>query len=77
MKNFIFATILLIALSTGAFFMLCKLADRIIEKEDKISVSMIRVDKVMQEYYQRPVNFEALNAMPVDELDKLIKEAGY
>lgn len=77
MKNFIFATILLIALSAGAFFMLCKLADRIEEKEDKISVSMIRVDKVMQEYYQRPVNFEALNEMPADELDKLIKEAGY
>lgn len=77
MKTFIIIFLTLTALSTGAFFMLCKLADRIIEKEDKISVSMIRVDKVMQEYYQRPVNFEALNEMPADELDKLIKKAGY
>lgn len=81
MKHIIIA-VTLTALSFGAFFMSCKFADRIEEKQPKreavtVSNLQIRVDKIMAEYYQSPVNFEVLNKMTPEQLDEIIKEAGF
>jgi len=82
MKNIILTILTLTALSFGAFFMSCKFADRIEEKQQKrelvtISNKQIRVDKIMTEYYGKPVNFEALNRMTPEQLDTIIKQAGF
>ena len=76
------AIIILTLLTALSYYCLIKFADRIEEKQPKkeavtISNKQIRVDKIMQEYYGRPVNFEALNKMSSAQLDVIIKEAGF
>jgi hypothetical protein len=76
------AIIIIVLISALTYACLIKFSDRLEQKQPKreivtVSNLQIRVDKIMSEYYGRPNNFEALNKMTPEQLDTIIKEAGY
>lgn len=69
---------IIILLNLLTYACLIKLSDRIGEKQQlPISKTQIKVDKAMQDYYQKPVNFKALNKLSSAELDIIIQKAGF
>jgi hypothetical protein len=76
------AIIIITLISLLTYVCLIKLSDRLEQKQLKretiqISNLQIRVDKIMAEYYDKPVNFEALNKMTPEQLDLIVKKAGF
>jgi len=76
------AIIIIVLISALTYACLIKFSDRLEQKQPKreivtVSNLQIRVDEIMAEYYGKPVNFEALNKMTPEQLDLIIKKAGY
>jgi hypothetical protein len=75
------AIIIITLISLLTYVCLIKLSDRIKEKQPRQAVQIsnlqIRVDKIMAEYYDKPVNFEALNKITPEQLDLIVKKAGF